>query len=102
MASKTERYNLSEAELRAFARECREGERERLLQQLKEELPALSANLDAYAMAELDLVPEHVVLSFLDKRSRKTLERWGVPVAARKGNTRFYDPDEVFACIREE
>ena len=48
-----------------------------------------------------DIVPEHVLLDWLDV-SRKTLKRWGVPVNSEQGQTRFYHMPTVIDYLAEK
>ena len=46
-----------------------------------------------------EIVPKHILLSWLEISS-KTLERWGVPVDSKQGQTKFYHMPTVIAHIR--
>jgi hypothetical protein len=92
-------YRLSESELQRFGERCANLGAKQAVRDLGKKIDSLKGHLKTLAVTQ-DLVPEHVLLSWLDV-SRKTLKRWNVPVDSTCGQTRFYHMPTVIEHLRD-
>jgi len=98
MADTTTYIQLSEQELNRRLQQAAKAGGKEAARELRDEIDRLQAQLQQLAVTR-ELVPEHVLLRWLDI-SRDTLKRWGVPVEATRGQTRFYDMGDVSRFLR--
>ncbi len=92
-------YRLTKSDLRRFGERCANLGAKQAVKDLGKKIDSLKGHLKTLAVTQ-DLVPEHVLLSWLDV-SRKTLKRWNVPVDSTRGQTRFYHMPTVIEHLRD-
>jgi predicted DNA-binding protein len=98
MSETTTYIQLSEEEMNRRLQQAAKAGGKEAARDLREEIDRLQAQLQQLAVTR-ELVPEHVLLSWLDI-SRDTAKRWGIPVEATRGQTRFYDMQDVTDFLR--
>ena len=92
-------YRLTKSDLQRFGEQCANRGAKQAVEDLRTKIDRLEGQLRTLAVTQ-DLVPEHVLLSWLDV-SRKTLKRWEVPVDTTRGQTRFYHMPTVVEHLRD-
>lgn len=96
--SETRLITLTEDELQRLVERGANLGGQEAISSLEGKLRDLEKKVEQLAITQ-KLVPEHVLLSWL-KVSRKTLERWDVPVDSKQGQTRFYHMPTVIGHLR--
>lgn len=71
-----------------------------VLEEVKEDIDSLRADLKQVAIVR-DLVPEHVLLDWLDVSKKTLRSRWEVPVESKQGQTRFYHMPTVIDYLSD-
>lgn len=99
MPERTTKIELTPDELKQEREAAATKGARKILEEMQDEIERLRADLKQAAMSR-DLIPEGVLLKWLDV-SRKTLRyEWEVPHDSQKGHTRFYDWETVESHLR--